>query len=297
MAYADVFDYAVTTAEIHRYLHSVAASPEETAAALVSLSAPPGLLAARDGFYTLAGRGALVDVRRRREIRAARLWPRARWWGRRIAGLPFTRMVAVTGSLAWNNVEPDGDIDFLIVAADGRVWLCRALVAALARVARLTGERLCANYVVSREALTITEQNVYTAYELTHMKPIAGNATYRRMRRENRWTQQYLPNAVAAPPPAVAGIPRLVARTRLNRWLMRLARKGERLLRSTTGTALEQREMKHRIRKRVRQQKEDMDSEWGYSAQSYKDHLSRNRERTLTAFEDRLRALTAGAEF
>src|SRR6266576_5090808 len=98
VVYADVFDYPLQAAEIHRYLHGVAASWDATAAALARCCAGGNVLSQRDGFYTLAGREELVDLRCRRAVQAERLWPTAVKYGHVIAGLPFVRMVAVTGS-------------------------------------------------------------------------------------------------------------------------------------------------------------------------------------------------------
>ena len=62
VAYADVFEYPLQAAEVHRYLHGSSASPEVTAEALARCSAPGSTLSYRDGYYTLPGREALVDV-------------------------------------------------------------------------------------------------------------------------------------------------------------------------------------------------------------------------------------------
>src|SRR5690349_14672071 len=139
VAYADVFDYPLQALEVHRYLHGTAATVEATEVALAACSAPGGALSRWDGFYTLRGRESLVAVRNRRAAIANRLWPAALTYGRLIAGLPFVRMVAVTGSLAWDNVDDGGDIDYLIVTEPGRLWVCRWLSALVGRAARLEG--------------------------------------------------------------------------------------------------------------------------------------------------------------
>jgi len=48
-------------------------------------------------------------------------------------------MVAITGSLAMNNVENNPDIDYLVVTVGGRLWMVRAMVLAAARLAALHG--------------------------------------------------------------------------------------------------------------------------------------------------------------
>src|SRR5260370_5359271 len=115
IAYADIFDYPLQAAEVHRYLHGIAATSEATESALVRCRTSGAGLGYRDGFYTLPGREGLVDTRRRRAARARTLWPAAVSYGRLMSGLPFVRMVAVTGSLAWNNVGDFGAISYLCV--------------------------------------------------------------------------------------------------------------------------------------------------------------------------------------
>jgi|SRR2546426_217349 len=291
VVYADVFDYPLQPAEIHRYLHGVAATPDATAVALARHRAPDGPLSYRDGFYTLRGREGLVELRQHRATYAKRLWPKAVSYGRLIAGLPFVRMVAVTGSLAWNNVDEPGDIDYLVVTEPGRLWLCRWFIAALRRVARLDGVPLCPNYVVSTRALLLGEQNLYGAYELARMTPIAGLGTYRRLRRANPWAHVYLPNAVDPPRAPASEVRR--ARRWGRRALARLTRLGERSLRSSLGTALERWEMAYRIRKRANQLGDGTESAFG--PDRCQEHTGGHRQRALAAFADRLRTLGDGA--
>ncbi|HUE96670.1 MAG TPA: hypothetical protein VMN39_08420, partial [Longimicrobiaceae bacterium] len=196
LAYADVFDYPLGAREVHRYLVQVTAPPPVVKGRLGALVASRRIARGGD-LYTLPGRESLVATRRRREETAARLWPEAIRWGRALAGLPFVRMVAVTGSLASDNVEPGGDIDYLVVTAAGRVWVGRAMTNLVRRRALRRGVRLCPNFVLSEESLLIRDRNLYTAHELAQMVPIAGRAVYRRMIATNGWTREYLPNLSA----------------------------------------------------------------------------------------------------
>ena len=285
VAYADIFAYPLDADEVHRYLHGVVATRADTIAALEQASGAGGPLRHRDGFYTLRGREELVARRHAHAENAARLWPVALWYGRLLAKLPFVRMVAVTGSLAWNNVTADGDIDLLVVTEPDRLWVCHWMIAVLTETVRLGGVPLCPNYILSERALALTDHNLYTAYELVQMKPIAGYDTYRRIREENAWASAFLPNTPALEPsvadtwPAHAGSGAL---------FVRAARLVEPLLRSSFGSMLDQLEMKYRIRKWTRH---GAGTETEYGPNCCKAHTSAHKTRILTEFTERLERL------
>jgi hypothetical protein len=279
VAYADIFDYPLTAAEIHRYLVGTAAPSVAIQTALDGDRLAPHSLSYRDGYFMLPGREAIVTTRRRRASVAARLWPPALRYGQAIASLPFVRMVAVTGALAMDNVESEADIDFLIVTEPGRLWLCRALVIGLVRLAARRGDRLCPNYFLSEHALVLSEHTLYTAHELVQMVPIAGLGIYQRLRTLNTWADGFLPNADGPPR-------QLAARAALDRPARRLF---EAALRTPPGGWVERWEMDRKVHKFSRQR--NGAAETAFCADWCKGHFDGHGERTLTAYVDRLRAI------
>jgi hypothetical protein len=278
LAYADVFDYPLSTDQVYRYLTASNATFEELTQALAN-----NLLFSKVGdFYTLQGREEIVETRQRREEVARRLWPKAAGYGRIIASLPFVRMVAVTGSLAMNNTEPGRDIDYLIVTAPNHLWVCRALILLVARFARLEGVHLCPNYLVTTNALELQEHSLYVAHELAQMIPLFGRETYDEMRRLNGWTSDYLPNALKAPemPPGVKLIQR---RTGIQRAL-------ETIFRLPLFGWVERWEMNRKIKRLSREQSVSMESY--FSADVCKGHIDRHGQNVVTALDVRLKEAT-----
>jgi hypothetical protein len=282
VAYADVFDYPLTAAELHRYLVGVAASEPTLQAVLTRGNLVPSLLAHADGYYTLAGREAAIETRRTRAAVSATYWRRAVCYGNLLGALPFVRMVAVTGALAVDNIA-DGDIDYLIVTEPDRLWLCRAIVVGLVRVAALRGVTLCPNYFLSERALVLAEHNLFTAHEVTQMVPVSGLDTYHRLRELNRWTHAFLPNAHGVPkslgsPSAFLGglstTPRSIA---------------EAALRTRFGRGIEAWEMSRKVRKLGARGNGHVEAAFG--PDWCKGHFGDHGQLTLARYQQRLAAL------
>ncbi len=193
VVYADIFDFPLRPEEIHRDLIAVAASRWETVHAVQELL-DLGILARAGPYVVLPGRTGLADLRRDRDARAQILWPTARRFGQLLAAIPFTRMIAVTGSLAVGNPSEDADLDYWIVTAPGRLWLVRGIAVGIVRLARRFGVMLCPNYLLSTRALALDHDDLFTAHELVQARPLTGAVTYRRMLDSNRWAERWLPN-------------------------------------------------------------------------------------------------------
>lgn len=278
ITYVDVFDYPLTPAEVHRYLIGIPTTVEEVTQVLSNGRLVPHRLHRRDGYFTLSGRSTIVETRRRREAVSKEMWPVARQYGRLLAALPFVRMIAITGSLAVNNVEPPADIDYLIVAEHGRLWSCRAWTILLVRLAARRDIHLCPNYFLSERHLHFEEQNLYTAHELTQMVPIAGLDVYRRMRQLNDWTADFLPNANGIPQPALTP-PAPNVKTTVRRFPAAVV---EGVLRTPPGGWIERWEMQRKIRKFSRLNGGD---ESVFSADWCKGHFDGHRRRVLDEFD------------
>lgn len=274
LAYADIFEYPLTAGEIHRYLTLTKGSFEEICQAL----AQDARITVVDEYYTLRGREHLVETRKRRAKIAARLWHKARHYGRIIALLPFVRMIGVTGSLAMNNTEEDNDIDFMIVTAPGRLWTVRALSLLVARFANLEGVSLCPNYLVTTNVLELKERSLYVAHELAQMIPLSGMQIYDELLRRNDWIEDYLPNARTT-----RDLPRGVWRTLAGSSIQKAL---ELLFRLPFVTWFERWEMNRKIAWLRREQSLSFESY--FSSDVCKGHIDRHGEKVATALAVRL---------
>jgi len=277
IAYVDVFDYPLTLPEIHHYLEGVAATPTEIAEVLRDGRLLPDCLTTQPPYYMLPGREEIGRIRQQRTAVAQTLWPGAIRYGRLIASLPFVRMVAVTGSLAVNNVDHRADIDYLIVTRNGRVWLSRAFMIAIVRLAARRGWTLCPNYILSETALAFPDHNLYTAHELVQMTPLYGLPVYRQIRRLNPWTHQFMPNAgsdplirldLPAPHPLLQGVLELPWRTPIGQWA-------------------DNWEMQRKIRKFSHRPSHEAN----FGKDWCKGHFDAHKQRVLAAYQERSRPL------
>jgi hypothetical protein len=276
LRYADVFDYALSRAEAHRYLISVAATREQVECALEDPARLNGSVARIGDFLTLPGRESSIAARLHWRDQAEKLWPAARFYGRLIAHFPFVRMVAVSGGLAMDNAR-DEDIDSLIVTAPNRLWLVRGLAVALVRLARLRGVKLCPNFLLTENALVIPTQDLYNAHELAQMVPLYGIAVHCQMLQVNGWARKFLPNAFDG----IGASENELGRA--GRWI-----KGffERVLGGGFGDRVERWEMNRKIRKLGAQTPRNVDTVQ-FSADVCRGFFSGHGKRILREYETR----------
>ena len=191
--YASLFDYPLTLAQLHESLIGSTLAPDELVAVYERSAALPAIVERRDGFYFPAGRGDLIEERRSREARSRAFLAHHARTLRLICALPFTRMVALSGSVAHLNLESGGDLDLFIITRGHRVWMVSVAMIALTR---LIGVRraVCANFVMSDARLTIEQQDLFTANQVLHLKPLVGVDVLERFVAANPFVRRFYPN-------------------------------------------------------------------------------------------------------
>jgi hypothetical protein len=114
-----------------------------------------------------------------------------------LCALPFTRMVALSGSVAHLNLEPDGDLDLFIVTRGHRVW---TVTVAVILLTKLLGRRrvVCANFVLADSHLRLEQQDMFTANQVIHLKPLIGGDMMPEFLAANPFVTRFYPNAGAA---------------------------------------------------------------------------------------------------
>jgi hypothetical protein len=283
IAYRDVFDFAPTLDEIHRYLHWVRCERSDVAEALEQV--PLSSHIATDGrSYALRDRAHLLALRLERRRLAETFWPLTMRYARYLASLPHVRMVGITGSLAAGNVKPDCDIDFMILTEAGAMWRTRALAIASALIDQRIGSgKLCPNFVLSLAALSLVRQSLYDAHELAQLMPLFGRGSYDELRRANAWTEAFLPNAHGAPTD--------------QHWFDRPPRAGLKALvewgsRSIVGRALENFEARRKIHRF--NETDALKGPWTKSTRESHSLQDRVRQDIEAAWRRRLDALAIG---
>lgn len=189
LAYSDVYDHPLKLAELHKFLGASATHSEieECLSRMENITC-------LEGYYYLSHRPEIVTTRKHREAGSRTAFKRALFYGRILGRLPFVRMVALTGSLAMLNLSVHRDMDFMLVAAPGRLWTARAFVLLFGRLARLFGDVLCPNIMISERALIWDARDLYSAREFAQMIPVCGMETFQRLLSVNSWVNDYLPN-------------------------------------------------------------------------------------------------------
>lgn len=210
--YASLFDYPLTLDQLHETLIASTLSRDEIVAAFDASADLRSIVAFRDGFFFPAGRHDLIAERRRREQRSREFLKRHRRLLGWLCAMPFTRMVALSGSIAHLNLEEGGDLDLFIVTRGRAVW---TVTLAIILLTRILGVRrlVCANFVMSDEHLAIEQQDLFTANQVIHLRPLVGDEVFEGFLAANGFVRHFYPNRSRHPRAGFGLTPGRAART------------------------------------------------------------------------------------
>ncbi len=206
LAYADIFDYPLKENEVWRYLigkPSQLTPFRQTLGELVKSKR----IQLESGYYVLAKRLGLVSQRQIRESVAPKKYIIAKRVSHLLEFIPTVYLVGISGALAMQNAPKDDDIDFFIICAPGTIWITRVLVTVFLDVLNLRRKpgqkkfknKICLNMFMDGQKMRFpkSEQDIYTAHEIVQLKPLVDKQeTYKRFLWQNRWLQEFLPQAV-----------------------------------------------------------------------------------------------------
>ena len=192
--YASLFDYPLTLDQLHHTLIESDQTRQEILAVYDGSETLHDMIAHRDGFFFPVGRGDLIAERRRREARTDAFLTQHQLALRLICALPFTRLVALSGSVAHRNLEPDGDLDLFIVTHGPRVWTVTVALLVLTRLLRRR-RTVCANFVLADSHLALDQQDLFTANQVIHLQPLIGGEVIDAFRAANPFVARAYPNS------------------------------------------------------------------------------------------------------
>jgi lipopolysaccharide/colanic/teichoic acid biosynthesis glycosyltransferase len=191
LSYYDIFNFPLTHEEIERSL--IGEELGDISGHLKSL-VDKNIVFEESGYFSLKNEPRMVSERVLNEQRADKYLRKAPFFVRIIRSFPFTRAVFISGSLSKGAVPKDGDIDYFIISAKGRLWLNRTLLVLFKKIFLFNSKKyFCVNYFISEDQLEIPDKNLFTATEIAHLLPVYNDEVCKRFMEANNWYKDYLP--------------------------------------------------------------------------------------------------------
>ena len=210
VVYSSLFEYPLTPQEVAFSLPGARLSGTEVVATYHRSQALQSVLDFQDDCFYLRDRPLCAIKRQRREAFSRDVLMRHRRMLQWLGLLPYTRLIALSGSSAHLNMSDKGDIDLFVVTRGRRVW---STAVNILLVSRLFGcrEMVCFNYLVADTNLALRERDLFSANQLIHLRPLTGDEWMMRLRASNMWVEELYPNSLPAKdnPGILATSPRL----------------------------------------------------------------------------------------
>jgi hypothetical protein len=198
LLYYDIFSHPLNDEEIFTFLPKNSIPKEKIKALLKEFSVEDSSrFAEKEGYYYIKPFEENISKRIFRENYSRKVWKAAFLVTHIIKRFPFVRSVMVTGTLSKNSSDETSDLDFMVITAEGRLWIARTLLMLFKKAFLLNSKKyFCINYFITEDSLEITERNIYTATEITTIKPTFNTQLAEKFLQKNGWVTQFFPNYI-----------------------------------------------------------------------------------------------------
>lgn len=197
MRYFHIFRFPLFAHEIQKYLN-VPADTVELKTILDDMVANKELYCYKS-LYMLENDRSLADSRLKSTKKATVRMVEAKRSGRIIASFPFVKAVCISGSLSKGYADEESDIDFFIITAANRLWICRTLLHIFKKFTFLVKKEhsYCMNYFLDESKPCLEEQNQFTGTEIVTLIPLYDEAVFETFLEANSsWLRPLFPNFV-----------------------------------------------------------------------------------------------------
>ena len=150
----------------------------------------------KENFYSLPGDSDIISKRELGNINAKSAMKIANDKAKFVSRyFPFVEAIGISGSLSKGYFDENSDVDFFIITKPNRLWFCRTILVLYKKIFLFDSEKyFCMNYFITDDNLKISEQNRFTATEITTLMPLYGKEIFALFYNTNIWVKNYFPN-------------------------------------------------------------------------------------------------------
>jgi hypothetical protein len=195
LLYYEIFDHPLTANELFILLPQNSLT-RQSFHSLIEDLVHQNKLRSTNGFYQLySNHKDLSSIRHTRQKLAKKRFMIAKNMSYIMRIFPFVRGIFVSGDLSKGVASPMSDIDYVIVTAPKRLWICRTLLICFKKIFLLNKRKyFCLNFFVSEDNMKLDEKNYYTATEIAHLKPLYNENLFLNYMNANSWIKEFFPN-------------------------------------------------------------------------------------------------------
>ncbi|MBK8848192.1 MAG: nucleotidyltransferase domain-containing protein [Bacteroidetes bacterium] len=194
LAYFSVFKHPLRYDELQSHSHFDVLSKNQLNQVL-QIAIGSNVIKQSGSYYILGDKSEILR-RTIGEENAHQAMQKAEKFSEIISQFPFVKGVALSGSISKGYMDADSDVDYFIITAPGKLWICRTLLILYKKIILLNSRKFfCLNYFVDENNLAIPDQNIFTATEIVFLKTMYGPEAMNSFFKANEWIFNFYPSA------------------------------------------------------------------------------------------------------